>query len=465
MIAAMSSRQPVEQPSLFAPQRDVYTVSRLNREVRALLEGDFPLIWIEGEISNLSQPSSGHIYFSLKDAQTQVRCAMFRQRNRLLRFEPENGQQVLLRTRVSLYEARGEFQCIVEHMEEAGEGALRRKFEDLKKRLSDEGLFDSAHKKPLPALPRRIGIITSPTGAAVRDILNVLGRRFPTIPVLIYPVPVQGDAAAKRIARMIALADQRKDCDVLILARGGGSLEDLWAFNEEPVARAIYACETPLAVGVGHEVDVTIADFAADIRAPTPSGAAEMVAPDSNEWLRNIEGYERRLTASWERRAQRNAELLNSLSKRLHTQHPGQRLSQQTQQLDELEQRLKSATGRCIAHRHSRLRELFAHLRRLSPTPAIEQQRSGVQELSLRLRAATAQALRGSGQRLAVAGRALDAISPLATLERGYAIVTREREGKSELIRDAHSVSSGDDLRVRLAKGALLTRVERKLEE
>lgn len=461
----MRSRQPVEQPSLFAPQRDVYSVSRLNREARALLEGEFPLIWIEGEISNLSQPSSGHIYFSLKDAQAQVRCAMFRQRNRLLRFEPDNGQQVLVRARVSLYETRGEFQCLVEHMEDAGEGMLRRKFEALKKRLSDEGLFDTAHKTPLPTLPRRIGIITSPTGAAVRDILNVLGRRFPTIPVLIYPVPVQGDAAAGRIATMIGLADQRKDCDVLILARGGGSLEDLWAFNEEPVARAIHACETPMVVGVGHEVDVTIADFVADVRAPTPSGAAEVVAPDYREWLRNFDAYQQRILGSWERSTQRNVQLLSSLTRRLHTQHPGQRISQQSQQLDDLEQRLSTAANRGIQHRRGQLRELLAHLRRLSPGPAVQQYKSAAQTLSLRLRAATAQALRASGERLAISARALDAMSPLATLERGYAIVTRQQQGKTELVRDAGLVKSGDKLRVRLATGALLARVERKLEE
>ena len=461
----MSSRQPVEQPSLFAPQRDVYSVSRLNREARALLEGDFPLIWIEGEISNLSQPSSGHIYFSLKDAQAQVRCAMFRQRNRLLTFAPTNGQQVLLRTRVSLYEARGEFQCIVEHMEEAGEGVLRRKFEALKKRLSDEGLFDSAHKKALPGLPRRIGVITSPTGAAVRDILTVLGRRFPSIPVLIYPVPVQGDVAARRIARTIGVADQRKDCDVLILARGGGSLEDLWAFNEEPVARAIHACETPLAVGVGHEVDVTIADFAADVRAPTPSGAAELVVPDQSEWLRSMEAFERRLLASWRRGNQRYSDLLNSLSKRLHTQHPGQRLDQQSQLLDELEQRLESAVERGMQHRRARLGELFAHLRRLSPRPTIERHRSAISGLSLHLRAAITERLRADRERLAVAARALDAISPLATLERGYAIVSTVRDGASHLIRNTASVQAGDELHVRVAKGALLTRVKRKLEK
>jgi exodeoxyribonuclease VII large subunit len=266
-------------------QRQVLSVSALNREARLLIEGSFGLVWVEGEVSNLSRPSSGHLYWSLKDAQAQVRCAMFRLSNRELGFELANGQQILVRARASLYEARGEYQLIVEYAEEAGEGLLRRRFEELKRRLAAEGLFEPARKIKPPKLPRRIGVVTSPSGAALRDVLIALRRRFPATAVLIYPTSVQGAGAADEICRTLKLADRRADCDVLILTRGGGSLEDLWAFNEEKVARAIAALDLPIIVGVGHEIDFTIADFAADLRAPTPSQAAELAVPDQNEWL------------------------------------------------------------------------------------------------------------------------------------------------------------------------------------
>ena len=277
------------------PSRDVYTVSRLNREAKVLLEGSFPPIWIEGEISNLSRPASGHVYFSLKDAQAQVRCAFFRQHRRLLGITLKDGLHILARARVSLYEGRGDYQIIIEYMEDAGEGALRRAFDALKQRLLQEGLFDVAHKKPLPRLPRRLGIITSPSGAVLHDILTTLRRRFPGIAVLVYPVPVQGEGAAEKIADAIRFAGKRGDCDALILARGGGSLEDLWAFNEEIVARAIYTCTIPIVSGVGHETDFTIADMVADARAPTPTAAAEMLSPDQQEWLAQFARFEARL--------------------------------------------------------------------------------------------------------------------------------------------------------------------------
>ncbi|HKX58724.1 MAG TPA: exodeoxyribonuclease VII large subunit, partial [Steroidobacteraceae bacterium] len=256
-------------------------MSRLNREARALLETGLPSLWITGELSNLSRPASGHWYFSLKDEGAQVRCAMFRQRNLSVRVAPRDGMQVLLRARVGLYEARGEFQLVVDHLEEAGEGELRRRFEALKLKLAAEGLFDAARKRPLPRFPRRIGVVTSPTGAALRDVLHVLGRRFPSVPVLLYPVPVQGAGAAREIASMLAVADRRRDVDVLLLVRGGGSLEDLWAFNDEALARAIAGVGLPVISGIGHEIDFTIADFVADLRAPTPSAAAEIAVPDA----------------------------------------------------------------------------------------------------------------------------------------------------------------------------------------
>ncbi len=280
-------------PSPAAPAREVLSISQLNAQARMLLERGLGSVWLEGEISNLARPASGHWYFSLKDESAQVRCAMFRNRSMLVRFPVKDGARVLARGRVSLYEARGEFQVVIDHLEEAGEGALRRRFEELKRKLLAEGLFDAARKKPLPTLPRRIGVITSPTGAALRDILHILQRRFPAVPVLVYPVAVQGEAAPREIVQALQLAAARRDCDVLILARGGGSLEDLMAFNEESVARAIYACDIPIISGVGHETDVTIADFVADERAPTPSGAAERSVPDSAEYLRAFAAHER----------------------------------------------------------------------------------------------------------------------------------------------------------------------------
>ncbi|MFZ1641930.1 MAG: exodeoxyribonuclease VII large subunit, partial [Candidatus Contendobacter sp.] len=282
--------------------RDIYTVSRLNQDVRALLEGEFPTLWVEGEVSNLSRPSSGHLYFSLKDAKAQIRCALFQNRAFLFRDCPRNGQQVLVRGRVSLYEPRGDFQIIVEYVEEAGAGALRRAYDELRLRLEREGLFAPERKQPLPRFPRRIGVITSPSGAAIRDVLITLRRRCPGLLVLVYPVPVQGDGAAERIAQTIRLASQRRDCDVLLLARGGGSLEDLQAFNEETVARAIFDCAIPLVTGIGHETDVTIADFAADRRAATPTAAAELASPDRLEWLHRVRLLAERLDSALQRR-------------------------------------------------------------------------------------------------------------------------------------------------------------------
>lgn len=432
--------------------RDVYTVSRLNREARALVEGGFPPLWVEGELSNVARPSSGHMYFSLKDAGAQVRCAMFRNRNTLLGFTPEAGMQVLARVRVSLYEARGEFQLVVEHMEEAGDGALQRAFEALKQRLSKEGLFDAEHKRGLPAWPRRIGVVTSPTGAAVRDVCQVLRRRYPAAGVLVYPVPVQGEGAAERIAAILRRASERAECDVLILARGGGSLEDLWAFNEETVARAIHDCAVPVVSGIGHEVDFTIADFVADHRAPTPSAAAEAVSPDGEAWLRHVEGIEQRLAALARSRLERLGQQLTWLGKRLAPQHPGRRLRDRAQRIDELEQRLRQA--RRVLHRHlaGRLREATAGLQRHEPSARIERLRARTGELDRRLRQGIRHDLERRHQRLASAGRALDTMSPLATLSRGYAIVS---DAQGRILRRARDTAPGDTVEARLAAGRL----------
>src|SRR3984957_11121160 len=308
------------------PERSVYTVSRLNREVRLLLERGLAVIWLEAELSNFTQPASGHWYFTLKDKEAQIRGAMFRQRNMNLGFTPRSGQLVLVRGRVSLYEPRGDYQMLVEHMEEGGVGALKREFERLKAQLAAEGLFAPELKRLLPGFPRRIGVITSPSGAAVRDILHVLKRRYPPARVLIYPTPVQGAAAVPALIRALQLASARADCDVIILARGGGSLEDLWAFNDEGVARAIRACAIPVISGVGHEIDFTIADFVADVRAPTPSGAAELAVPDRQERLDPLRRIGARLVQSGRRELRTASQLLMQLRHRLQRTHPGVRL-------------------------------------------------------------------------------------------------------------------------------------------
>jgi exodeoxyribonuclease VII large subunit len=441
-----------------APERDIYSVSRLNLEVRQLLEQGFPRLWLEGELSNVSRPSSGHLYFTLKDARAQIRAAMFRTRNQAIRFRPEEGLQVLVRARVSLYEPRGDYQLIVEHMEEAGDGALRRAFEELKRRLDAEGLFDAAGKQPLPILPQRIGVITSPSGAAVRDVISVLRRRFPAIPVLIYPVPVQGKEAGVEIANAIRLASARADCDVLILTRGGGSLEDLWPFNEEVVARAIHDCLIPLVSAVGHEIDFTIADFVADRRAATPSAAAELVVPDQVEWLGRLTQIATRLENRLRHTLSDDQRRLVWLEQRLQQVHPGQYLRQQAQRLDELEQRARLLITIIINDLKSSIKELHSNLQRHSPSQLLGRYTLQHSLLEHRLGTVILGLLEGNRRRLELACRSLDTISPLATLQRGYAIVSRLPERR--ILRQAATVKPGDRIEARLADGTLMCTVE-----
>ncbi len=440
------------------PARAVYTVSQLNQTVRGLLESEFPLLWVEGEISNLAQPASGHMYFSLKDPQAQVRCAMFRGRNQLLRFRPQNGQHVLVRARISLYEARGEFQLIAEHMEDAGAGALQRAFEELKARLAAEGLFDEARKKSLPSFPQRLGVVTSATGAAIRDVLSVLRRRFPALPVLIYPVPVQGEGAAKAIADTLTLAAGRRDCDVLLLVRGGGSLEDLWSFNEEIVARAIVACDIPVICGVGHEVDVTIADFAADLRAPTPSAAAELISPDRNAWLEEFAWYRQRLTQLISDKTGRLQEKLDWLRQRLRRQHPLSLLQQQSLRLDDLQQRLLGAWQYRLRDRESRLHHQLTRLLAASPEHRLALGRQRLERSLKNLMRAMQLNLSNKKQQLALQSRTLQAVSPLHTLARGYAIASDEA---GHTLTEADQVGVGDRIQLRLHRGRLIGRVEK----
>ena len=441
----MTQRDPSDQPS---PLRDVYTVSRLNLEARALLEGNFPRVWVEGEMSNLARPRSGHIYFSLKDENCQVRCAMFRMQNRALDFTPEDGMQVLALARVSLYPERGDFQLLVQYLEEAGAGALRRAFDALKQRLAAEGLFDDRHKRPLPTLARCIGVVTSPTGAALRDILSILRRRFPAIPVIVYPVPVQGAEAAPAIARMLDIAAARDECDVLILARGGGSLEDLWAFNDEGVARAIHRCTIPVVAGIGHEVDVTIADFAADRRAATPSAAAELVTPDRRELAQALAGALQRLKRRTVRRVAEQRALASGLARRL--QHPQRRLTDLAQRLDELSLRLARALRAGVASRRARLATAHARLGRGDPSALLATQRLTWRGLDQRLHQRMLQEIERRRTAVAALARALEAVGPAQVLERGYAIVTRADDGR--VLRAAGDDDEGEDI---VAAGAL----------
>lgn len=440
--------------------RVVYSITRLNREVRASIEGNFGAQWVEGELSNLARPSSGHLYFSLKDPSAQVRCAMFKPRSQQLRFRPADGMQVLAYARISLYEPRGEFQLVVEHLEPAGEGLLRMKFEALKQKLAAEGLFETERKRPLPLWPRAIGVVTSPSGAAVRDILHVLARRNPAVPVFIYPCAVQGVAAAGEIANAIATANRRAECDVLIVARGGGSLEDLWAFNEEPVVRAIAGSTLPVISGVGHEIDFTLSDFAADVRAPTPSAAAELAVQDRLEALRIFNRLEQRLGAGLQNRVQMAEHRLMALSARLV--HPGRRIEQHHQRLDELLRRLTPALRRTLQFKQSRLRAAEAALASATPSRRVMLAQSRLQGVEQRLRGALPLILTRFNARVAEAERTLLAVSPVATLTRGYAIVT---QANGEIARDAAQLAAGDVVQARLARGALDLRVERTLPE
>lgn len=439
------------------PERDVYSVSRLNREVRVLLERGFGSLWLEAEISNFARPSSGHWYFSLKDAAAQVRCAMFRQRNMLCAFTARDGQKVLVRARIGLYEPRGEYQLIVDHMEDAGLGALKRQFEELSAKLAAEGLFAVERKRPLPALPKRIGIVTSPTGAAVRDILHVLARRFPAAAVLVYPVPVQGAQAAAEIIAALQTAGRRAECDVLILARGGGSLEDLWAFNDERLARAIVASPIPVITGIGHEIDFTIADFAADVRAPTPSAAAELVVPDAEEWRNAFAQLGARLQRGVRRRLEEHGERLRWLTGRAALASPVARLSARAQRLDELEQCLVRAVHRRLEGHRERLRWLTGRAALVSPANRLGQQLLRLGNLEQQLHRAMRLALDSRRKKLLPLARTLNAVSPLATLDRGYAIVSAEG---GEILRNAADAKPGTLIDARLAHGKIRARVE-----
>lgn len=410
--------------------RTILSVAELNAEVNQLLNQGFPLLWVEGEISNLVRPSSGHLYFSLKDNKSQIRSAMFRNRNMKLSIKPENGMKVLVRGRVGLYEPRGDYQLIAEHMEDAGVGQLQRQFEALKQKLSNAGLFDEAHKKELPEYPKRIAVITSPTGAAIQDILHVLKRRSPHTPVLIYPVAVQGESAKTQIETAIRRADTDKKCDVIILARGGGSLEDLWSFNEENVAKAIYNAETPIICGVGHEIDFTIADFVADLRAPTPSAAAELVTADKNQLLTDVIQNQLYLQQKIKSDIKQKQQKLDWLTSRLQLQKPSNRIQQQAQRLDDVDTLLHQLMGKLLENKRLVVENLRARIKSNNPTTRINESKQRIHYSKTRLSQAIKTKLQQSHSRFEIQMATLDSASPLKTLERGYAIIKNASTNK-----------------------------------
>ena len=444
------------------PNEAPITVSQLNRKAKTLLEQGIARLWVEGEISNLSRPSSGHIYLSLKDENAQVSAAWFRQRQRGPAIGFKNGDKVLAYGRVSIYEARGNYQLIIEQMEPAGEGVLKQRFDALKKKLLAEGLFAEDRKRELPALPSRIGVITSPSGAAIRDIVSVLGRRFPAVPVIIYPAAVQGEAAPGELMAALETAIRRDECDVLIIGRGGGSLEDLWAFNDEALARAIADCPIPIVSAVGHEVDFTISDFVADVRAPTPSGAAEIVVPNQHDWLHRVSTLAMRIGRIGERKVQDRAQELDWLGKRLVAASPKATLQRQHDGLRENRSRLAAIMRTRLLEMRNNTQALGSELLQQSPALTVQRSIGQLATLRQRLGGSARDALSDVAHRIALLGRALNSVSPLATLDRGYAIVLDE-DGKA--LTDASNANKGDEIRARLAKGELVARVTKVVKK
>ncbi|MGC7890712.1 exodeoxyribonuclease VII large subunit [Vibrio anguillarum] len=441
-------------PSL--TNENIYTVSRLNAEVRLLLENEMGIVWLVGEISNFSAPVSGHWYLSLKDSRAQVKCAMFKGNNRFVTFKPKNGQQVLVKARLSLYEPRGDYQVIIESMQPEGDGRLQQEFEKLKMQLAAEGLFAQSNKRPLPENPQCVGVITSKTGAALFDILDVLKRRDPSLPVIIYPTLVQGEQAAIQIAQAIGRANARQECDVLIVGRGGGSLEDLWCFNHEIVARTIAASQIPIISAVGHEIDVTIADFVADVRAPTPSAAAELVSRDNSNKRQAFASYQHKLQSAMRYYTSQQAHHLRALVHALEKQHPTYRLQRQSQQLDDTEMRLQRAIQRYISTQREHIGQQYHQLQLHSPVQTLAKQQHRLAKSEQRLLDVMEKKLLRTAHRLTLAAEKLDAVSPLATLKRGYSI-TRDNSGK--VIHRARDLKTGDQLITRVADGEVFSTV------
>ena len=440
---------------------NIYSVSQLNQSVRLMLENQLGAVWLTGEISNFSQPVSGHWYLSLKDENAQVRCAMFRMKNLRVSFRPTNGMQVLVRANVSLYEPRGDYQLIIESMHLAGEGLLMQQFEALKLKLAAEGLFAQHLKKNLPHFSKAVGIITSKTGAALQDILHILQRRDPSLKIIIYPTAVQGKDAATDIAQMIELANQRQEVDVLIVGRGGGSLEDLWCFNEEIVARAIFHSHLPVISAVGHETDVTIADFVADVRAPTPSAAAELVSRNQTELLQQLQYRRQRLEIALDRLFAEKQQKLKHLSLRLHNQHPQTQLRIQQQLITQLNHRLQQSLRHRWQKKAENLTALSIRLYK-NPLPLrLQQYEQQLAQLKVRLNSHMNLTLSLQQKQLAHLCGKLDSLSPLKVLARGYSITQNQQ---NFTIRSMKDVNVGEQIKTRLPDGDIISQVIR-LEE
>lgn len=438
--------------------RSVLSPSQLNALARSVLEDSFALVEVEGELSNLSRPGSGHLYFSLKDRAAQVRCALFKPKSSWLRFKPADGMQVLARGRVTLYEPRGDYQLIVDSLEPAGEGALQRAFEDLKRRLAAEGLFDAERKQPLPRWVRRLGVLSSPRGAAIHDVLSVIARRFPLLEVELLPVPVQGDGAAAQIRALLERADRSGRYDALLLTRGGGSLEDLQAFNDEALARAITACTTPIVCAVGHEIDFSIAEFVADLRAPTPSAAAEALTPDRGELLGRLRALRQQIERCERRRQQTVAQRLDQLFLRLQAQRPQARLRRDCERVAELSRRFRAALPATVRERRQRVDQLAQRLRAQHPRLRLPLLQRRSIEAGRRLRPLLMLRLQRDSRAVTSLARALNAVSPLATLSRGYTILRDGSDGR--VLRSVQGVEPGAALSALLVDGEIDLKVE-----
>lgn len=446
---------PTEQPH-------VYSVTEITRDVRAILEAAFEMAWIEGEISNFRQAASGHAYFVLKDDKAQIKCVLFRGQRVGMKFTPEDGDQVLLLGRVTVYEARGDYQVIVEAMEPKGLGALQKAFEQLKEKLAKEGLFDESRKKTLPEVPWKIGVVTSSTGAAIRDMIHVIQRRNPKMSILLYPAKVQGEGAAEEIAKGIEALNKRKDIDVLIVGRGGGSIEDLWAFNEEVVARAIAKSEIPVVSAVGHEIDFTVADFVADLRAPTPSAAAEIVVPKLNDLIADLQYLTNQMIERMEEDIEEYRERLRYLIDRRFFREPRHILETPTQRLDEMVQRLLRGLDQWVLVKRGNVTQTVHRLFQASPAKKIQTLSERHNDLMARLARRMESQIKLKKEKLGGVAKSLDALSPLNVLDRGYSITTSKKTGKA--VTSGKDVKKGDTVRIRLAKGQLDATVDETIE-
>jgi len=442
----------------FENQEHIYSISELNDEVASTLTEAFGVIWVEGEISNLMRSAAGHVYFSLKDESASVRCAMFRMQNQSLDFELRDGMQILARAKVGLYKQRGEFQLIVEYAEESGEGLLRQRFELLKQTLQKEGLFDELHKKPLPKMPKTIGLVTSPKGAAVQDIIKTIKRRYPIVRVIVYPTLVQGNEATKKIASAIDIANQRDECDVIIIARGGGSLEDLWCFNEELVARSIFHSKIPIISGIGHETDFTITDLVADLRAATPTAAAEIALPTTSEIVDRLNRYIFDITQLIDYKVNHFRHQLKSASLRMQASHPQSKLQFNMQKLDLINEKMQKLPMMQVRDLKNIFKISFSKLLASNPKINIEAERQNLEMKNMALSSAMIGLIESKRNRFSVMTVQLEGASPLQSLSRGYALVTNE-DGRN--IKSVKKIKTGASVKTKLSDGSFVSRVEK----